>query len=85
MLLHMHLSLHDGNLDEMLLPYPAHLSGIVVLVDGEPELSLFADDVEDLDKSEYSLNEIRWAQFSLPHQRHMSGKDNLPPDERDRY
>lgn len=37
-----------GQLDEVLVPYPADQVVRVILVLREPELTLFADDIEDL-------------------------------------
>ena len=37
-----------GQLDEVLVPYPANQVVRVILILREPELTLFADDIEDL-------------------------------------
>ena len=83
-------------LSKVFVPDPADLIRMVVLVLGQPELALFADDVEDLHSHQPPSPRSRHLPASRnarqerkgenePRQRHKSGTGSPPRGGRGRY
>ena len=68
-----------GQLDEVLVPYPADQVVGVILVLREPELAFFADDIEDLRwQVSIALNGLPNATSNLLLQQRRSDRGSLP-------
>ena len=68
-----------GQFDEVLVPYPADQIIRVILILREPELALFADDIEDLRECISTALYHPWKGSSnLLLQQRRSDRDSLP-------
>ena len=68
-----------GQLDKMLVPYPADQVVRVILILRQPELALFANDIEDLGQEiSTAFNPLSKTTSNLLLQQRMSDKDSLP-------
>ena len=75
-----------GQLDKVLIPYPADQVVSVILVLREPELAFFANDIEDLWKQvSTALNRPSNGTSNLLLHQRRSDRDSLPLFVHDRY
>ena len=67
-----------GQLDKMLVPDPSDLVSGVILILGEPKLTLFTNDIEDLIKGLAAEYLETPSGRDLPRQLRRSGRDTQP-------
>lgn len=65
-----------GQLDKVFVPDPAHLACCIILVLGQPELALLANDIEYLDHRSATA-QTHQTRRSAPLQQHRSSRGSL--------
>ena len=75
-----------GQLDEVLVPYPADQVVRIILILREPELALFADDIEDLSEQiSAALSRPLMGTSNLLLRQRKSDRDSQPLSVHDQY